>query len=246
MDEPHVRARLIVARCPDGSGEMALSREETSHARARRLKPGDPLALIDGTGAEARATWIGVSRGIGRVFVDEIRLVAAPGERIALLVAGLKLERLSWVTEKATELGVGSLTLVSTGRTQRDRASETTVERLTRVAQAAAKQCGSARWPAVSGPRDFAQVISEMRDCTRLFLDSRGSPFPDSLGPPLAILVGPEGGWTDEERAFARTKGWTPAALPAGPLRAETAAIAAVVLARAALARMSSNVKRKA
>jgi RsmE family RNA methyltransferase len=65
-------------------------------------------------------------------------------------------------------------------------------------------------------------------------LDPGGAPFPvELLGRSAALLVGPEGGWTDSERDRARGAGWVLTGLPAGTLRAETAAVAAVVLARA-------------
>jgi 16S rRNA (uracil1498-N3)-methyltransferase len=237
MDESDSRARLIVERCPDRQGETELSRSEATHARARRLRRGDGVTLIDGTGTEARGTLLRLSRESGWVFVEEIRQAPESRERIALFVAGLKRERLSWIAEKATELGAATLNIVSTDRTQPFRATPELARRLTRVAQEAAKQCGSARWPAVSGPCDFADVLSEEGDATRLILDPKAAAFPASLEAPLALLVGPEGGWTEKERTAAREKGWIGAALPAGLLRAETAAIAALVLARAALAR---------
>ena len=154
----------------------------------------------------------------------------------------MKRERLSWIAEKATELGAATLIIVSTDRTQPFRATPELARRLTRVAQEAAKQCGSARWPAVSGPRDFADVLSDEGHATRLILDPKAAAFPASLEAPLALLVGPEGGWTEKERTAAREKGWIGAALPAGLLRAETAAIGALVLARAALERRESGI----
>ncbi len=235
MDEPDSRTRLIVERCPNRQGETDLSRGEAAHARARRLQRGDPVVLIDGTGTEARGTLLRLSREGAGVMVEEIRHGPDSPKRIALFVAGLKRERLSWIAEKATELGASTLTVVATDRTQRFRATPELSQRLTRVAQEAAKQCSSARWPAISGPRDLEDVLSEEMDATRLVLDPKAPPFPSSLEAPLALLIGPEGGWTEKERAAAREKGWIGAALPAGLLRAETAAIAALVLARAAL-----------
>ena len=123
MDEPDSRARLIVERCPNRQGETELSRGEAAHARARRLQPGDPVVLIDGTGTEARGTLLRLSREGAGVFVEEIRHRPDSPERIALFVAGLKRERLSWIAEKATELGATTLTVVSTDRTQRFRVS---------------------------------------------------------------------------------------------------------------------------
>jgi 16S rRNA (uracil1498-N3)-methyltransferase len=104
------------------------------------------------------------------------------------------------------------------------------------VAREAAKQCEAARWPKFAGPIPFESALEEDPSFHRLFLDAGGERFPAKLEQrPAVLLVGPEGGWTEGERAGARSRGWAPAALPAGKLRAETAAIAALVLARAAL-----------
>lgn len=232
------RARLVVIPLP-GAGEAArLLPEEAAHARARRLSAGDSVALFDGSGRQAQAILTRLDRRGGEVRVEEVFEAADPGPPIGLSVAGLRGGRLAWIAEKATELSVSRLTIVASGRTQSFRASRGILERLDRVAREAAKQCEAARWPEIAGPVGFERALSEDPFSHRLFLDVEGEPFPAALpGRPVVLLVGPEGGWTDAERQAARARGWTLAALPAGKLRAETAAIAALVLARAALAR---------
>jgi 16S rRNA (uracil1498-N3)-methyltransferase len=236
MGMPLPRARLLIASLPAAGQKASLSKEEVSHARARRLRPGDPVVLFDGRGAEALGVVAVLGAGRAEVLVEEILPARGQDSGVALLVAGLRAGRLAWLAEKATELSADRLTLVSTERTQSFRATREIVQRLERVAREAAKQCEAARWPSISGPIPFAAVISEDPDSLRLFLDPEGEPFPSTLAArPVVLLVGPEGGWTAAERGAARAQGWTAAALPAGKLRAETAAIAAVVLARAAL-----------
>jgi 16S rRNA (uracil1498-N3)-methyltransferase len=237
MGESLPRARLVLERCPDAGQVAALSREQAAHARARRLVPGDLVTLVDGTGAQARGRLLKLSGSGGQVAIEEV-FAAAPEEiRIDLYVPGLKPERLSWIAEKATELGAGRLILVSAERTQSFRASPAGASRLARVARAAALQSERARWPEISGPEPLARVLSTADAGARLFLDFEGGLFPSRLSGPVSILVGPEGGWTAAERAAAAAAGWSPVTLPAGKLRAETAAIAAMVLARAAMAR---------
>ncbi|HEY3125286.1 MAG TPA: RsmE family RNA methyltransferase, partial [Thermoanaerobaculia bacterium] len=151
---------------------------------------------------------------------------------------GLRVERLAWLAEKATELFAESVTLVASARTQSFRGSAAVRERLDRVAREAAKQCESARWPRIDGPLPLERALSERPASHRLFLDTEGEVFPSELSArAVTLLVGPEGGWTPAERETASAQGWSLVALPAGNLRAETAAIAALVLARAALAR---------
>lgn len=237
MDEPLPRARFLVESCPAPGEIIWLAAEELSHARARRLSVGDAVILLDGSGREALGRFIELSRSGGRVAVERVVSSSDAGPVIDLLVSGVKLERLSWIAEKATELGVSRLVLIATARTQAHRAGHATLQRLSRVARQAAKQSESARWPVLEGPRALADALGAITHPNRLFLDLQGAPFPERLAGPAAIAVGPEGGWTESERAAAAAAGWLPTSLPAGKLRAETAAIAAVVLARAAFAR---------
>lgn len=222
---------------------MALSPEESVHARSRRLRVGDPIVLFDGSGGEAIGRLTAVSsKGKGaEVVVDEVRGAAelAPaGPPILLAVAAIRAERLAWVAEKAAELEVTTLVLVRSERTQAFRAGEVVRERLERLAREGAKQSGAMRWPVCEGPVSFAEALTARGDETRLILDASGEPFPASLADrPCALLVGPEGGWTEEEREAARRAGWRVVSLPAATLRTETSAVAAVVLARAALLR---------
>ena len=220
-----------------------LSPEEAAHARARRLVPGAPVTLVDGSGWAASGRLTRLDRGGAEVEVEAILPAAETGPQIALGVAAVRRERLSWIVEKATELGVFRISIVSSERTQAFRTSPDLVPRLTRVAREAAKQCESARWPSIEPPRALAEFLSEDRGRIRFLLDPAGDPFPIRIdSEPTALLVGPEGGWAPAEIQSARALGWSVVALPVGKLRAETAAIAAVVLARAALLRPASRV----
>jgi 16S rRNA (uracil1498-N3)-methyltransferase len=172
------------------------------------------------------------------VVVERIFEASRPDSGAALYVAGIRVERLSLIAEKATELGAARLVLVRAERTQAFRAAPALRQRLERVARAAAKQCGAARWPEISGPLETREALRQETAPRRFFLDPEGGAFPSSLsGGAAALAVGPEGGWSSSETKSARELGWILAALPAGRLRAETAAIAGLVLLRAAVAR---------
>jgi 16S rRNA (uracil1498-N3)-methyltransferase len=240
MDQPLPGARLIVDALPGAGAACRVEGEEAAHARARRVAAGDAVVLVDGSGREATGSVARIGRGFLDVDVEAVR--AAPpdaGSFIHLLVAAVRSERLSWIAEKATELGAARLTLVASERTQRFRASDALGPRLARVVREAAKQAEAARWPAIAGPVALAAALRDERASTRLFLDLGGEPFPSRLpAAPTALLVGPEGGWTDGELAAALAAGWVATSLAAGKLRAETAAVAALTLARTALARL--------
>lgn len=238
MDVRDARARLIVSALVLPGETLHLSRVEAAHARARRLAAGDPVLLSDGSGVEALAEIVRLSAVEAVVRVSEIVARQSRRTPVALFLAGLKPERLAWAVEKATELGAARVVIVRSGRTQSFRASAGLLPRLDRIARESSKQCGRADWPAVSGPADLERVLEEERSEHRLFLDADGDPFPRRLAAaPSALLVGPEGGWTDGEKSEASKRGWKVVALPAGKLRAETAAIAALTLFNAAVER---------
>lgn len=240
LDVRHARTRLIVKELQEAGQTLRLPPEEAAHARARRLAPGDTVVLLDGSGREATAEVLSTARAEVVLRVLELRRPDREENRISLFVAGLRAERLGWLVEKATELGAAQVVLVITRRTQSFRASGAVLPRLERVARAAAKQCGRSGWPTILGPVELERVLEEDTWANRLFLDPGGVRLPSRLARrPTALLVGPEGGWTDSERKDASDRGWTIAKLPAGKLRAETAAVAGLVMLRAALARDS-------
>jgi 16S rRNA (uracil1498-N3)-methyltransferase len=199
------------------------------------------VILVDGRGSEAAGRIARLSRDGVEVSVEGTAAGREPAGPVALLVAALRLERLSWIAEKATELGATRLVLLRTERTQAFRAAAAASGRLERVARAAAKQSGAASWPEISGPIPAAEAFAAETARLRLLLDASGAPFPVAAAPQAtAIAVGPEGGWTPAERDAARSAGWTPTRLPAATLRAETAAVAGLTLLRAARDRFES------
>jgi 16S rRNA (uracil1498-N3)-methyltransferase len=235
-----VPSRLIVGVLPAIGETVRLSPEETAHAHARRLRVGDSVLLSDGGGRSALSEVVRLSRGEMVARVLEIVSTAPASVPVCLYLAGLRPERLAWAVEKATELDAARVIVVASDRAQSFRASAGLLPRLDRVAREASKQCGRSDWPSVTGPVDLDRVIAEEESEHRLFLDFGGDRFPRRLTTgSAALLVGPEGGWTDSERSKASERGWKIVSLPAGRLRAETAAIAALTLLRAAMQRKS-------
>ena len=231
------RTRLIVAKIPAVGDTVQLTPEEGAHASARRLRVGDAVLLSDGSGRTAPSEIVRLSRNEVIARVTEIVAQPAGSVPVSLYLAGLRPERLAWAVEKATELGAARVVVVASDRTQSFRASAGLLPRLDRVARESSKQCGRPDWPAISGPVDLRSVLDAETARHRLFLDPEGGRFPRRIasGAASAILVGPEGGWTRAERERAAGSGWKSVALPAGLLRAETAAVAALVLLRSAM-----------
>ena len=232
------RPRFIVSSLPAEGGSANLSDEEAAHARARRLSVGDPVVLIDGSGAEADGEISLLGRSGAQVTVSTVRAAGEAGLEIWLGVAAVRSERLSWIAEKSGELGVARFALIRSGRTQFDRAGAAALSRLERLVREAAKQSGGTRWPRCEGPLDLGRALHDAPGAARFFVDFSGDAVPARLAArSAAILVGPEGGWTGPERDAARKAGWSVVGLPAATLRTETAAIAAVILVRAAMTR---------
>ncbi|MGZ8998982.1 MAG: 16S rRNA (uracil(1498)-N(3))-methyltransferase [Allosphingosinicella sp.] len=161
-----------------------------------------------------------------------------------LLFAPLKRGRIDWLVEKATELGVARLQPVMTRRTIVDRLN---LERLRAHAIEAAEQCERTALPELSEPEKLETLLAAWPQNRTLYFadETGGDPFSAPASGPAAILIGPEGGFTAEEREAIRA---LPQARPVslGPriLRAETAAIAAISLWMAAAGDWSSGHER--
>jgi 16S rRNA (uracil1498-N3)-methyltransferase len=234
-------ARFVIESLPAAGETCVLGRDKAAHARARRLSGGDEVVLVDGTGREAAGRVVSVGRERVTVVIDRVNPPEGSGDAeppVHLCVAAVRPERLAWIAEKATELGAASLLLVVSERTQRPRAGPNLVPRLRRVVAEAAEQSERSRWPRVEGPVAFDAALARVDAPQRFLLDPRGEPFPPELSPrSTALLVGPEGGWSDAEHDAAISAGWVAASLSTGKLRAETAAVAGLILARTALVR---------
>ena len=225
---PKSLPRLFV-RQPLGEGaRVALDAGQANYlGNVLRMKEGAALLLFDGSTGEWRAK-IADSGKKSMVLAVERRtrsLEAVPD--VALAFAPVKRTQTDWLVEKATELGVRSLQPVITRRTVVERVK---LERLQSIAIEAAEQCGRTLLPQIAEPMPLARLIEE-RGRTLYFADEQGGePAATAFAPgPATILTGPEGGFSEEERALIRAAPDT-RAISLGPriLRAETAALAAL------------------
>jgi 16S rRNA (uracil1498-N3)-methyltransferase len=192
-----------------------------------RLGEGAELLAFDGKSGE----WLAriAEAGKKRMTLSVERRTREPEAipNVWLAFAPVKRAQTDWLVEKATELGVARLIPVITRRTIAERVK---LERLEAISIEAAEQCGRTRLPAIEQPVPLAQVVKQS-ERTLYFADERGGePAASAFKPGAAtILTGPEGGFTEEERAAIRA---APHSVPVslGPriLRAETAALAAL------------------
>jgi 16S rRNA (uracil1498-N3)-methyltransferase len=168
--------------------------------------------------------------------------------KIILLPALIKFDRFEWIVEKATELGVAEIRPFEATRTERGLAQASVKRRgrWQKIAHEASQQSRRARLPLIAETVVFREALS-LDATVRLMLDEDsavpiGNCLPQAriVTDTVALLLGPEGGWTDEERTTAHEKGWLRCSLGATVLRAETAATAGIAVARAYWAGSSS------
>ena len=225
-----------------GDMVVVLASEEARHLRdVLRLKRGDDAFVFDGDGREYRCRVAEHGRECARLEIGEEVEAERPESplQLSLGLALLKGEKFDLAVQKTTELGVAHIIAVVTKFADvriRDAADgERRASRWKRIALEAAKQSGRARLPEVSGPTPFESFIESGHaagsDCRLFFSEREGRGLDEALGhchgelKRVAALVGPEGGWSDEEMAQARLSGWNIVTLGGRTLRAETAAI---------------------
>ena len=221
-------------------GETSLTGDEFSHAvNVLRLREGDEVVLLDGSGVEYDA----VVRRVGRHelvcgVVGSRPSDKEPRTRVRLLVGALKGDKTELVVQKATELGVAEIG-VFTSRYSSAYMNENKVQRLRKVAREAAKQCLRATVPTVEYCPDLAAALASCGAFPNKLFACEFAQKSDAdlraLCGACALAVGSEGGFSEEEFALARAAGFAGVTLGRRILRAETAAIAFTAVAMFAL-----------
>ena len=215
-----------------------------------RLRPGDSLALNDGCGTRYR---VEVTHVTSQVIVSRIiDRLTEPAPKTSPIVLGqslIKGDRMDWVIQKATELGVAGVALIhsthSVIKPNPERLDHQR-SRWERIARDAAQQ--SERWtlPTIADPVDLAEICRQYASAPlkgMLVERSNGPslsaiPLPSDRQRPIVLLIGPEGGWAPEEQRLAQEQSFLPLALGPRILRAETAAIAALSILQSRLDEM--------
>ncbi len=246
-DNPSVmRPRFYVPDLDPRVSTAALPADEARHlTRVMRLKEGDEIAVFDGRGHEFRARVAAAVRD--RVQVELMEPVnPAPEARVPLTLvqAVLKGDGMDGVVRDSTMMGVAAIDPIITARTigpLRALESGRARERWTRIAVSSAKQCRRATVPAIRQGHSFGEWLELDGPGLRLILvepsASAGTEqslhFLESHAPAsLSLLVGPEGGWTSDERQQAEAAGCVPVTLGSLTLRADATALAAIAIVR--------------
>ncbi len=205
------------------------------HVQVLRMQPGGVITLFNGQGGEYDAVIDRMGRSDVQVRIGEHRSVERETPRQVHLATGMPAnERMDWLVEKATELGVASIQPLMTGRTvlrvKGDRADRKTAH-WQGIAVAACEQCGLNRVPVIHDVMTFSQwAQAGHAEGQRLLLSLHpdSKPLAEVLGTqgPVTLLSGPEGGLEAQEEAAALAAGFAPVSLGPRILRAETAPLA--------------------
>jgi 16S rRNA (uracil1498-N3)-methyltransferase len=217
---------------PDLSGPTyTLPEDESKHAvRVLRLAAGDAVELVDGRGGVFQAVVADDNPKRCQLRVTREQQVARRPYFVHVAVAPTKnLDRMEWLVEKATEIGIDRLSFLRAARSER---RELKLDRLERIAVSALKQSGQAWLPQLDELSDYAAFV-RAAEPTTTFIAHLAEGERTSLaqvaaqGAGCCVLIGPEGDFTPEEIQLALDRGIRPVALGLTRLRTETAALAA-------------------
>jgi len=225
-----------MATCIAQVGRLPLRREEDHYlSRVLRLRPGDPLLVVDGCGRLWRA-----SRGEG-AWLEALQCqadmpVPPPAIRLCLALA-LPRREVELVWRMATELGIDRLQPLQAERCQIS-ARSTPQERWSAVVREATEQCERLWLPRLEATADAADWLSRPTEGLKLLATTRRQLLPDleqrledargEVPGMITLAIGPEGGWSPDEEDLAEACGWHPVSLGQTILRTTTAAVAGV------------------
>jgi 16S rRNA (uracil1498-N3)-methyltransferase len=235
-----LRRRFFVDEVRNGHAEIAG--DDARHlTRVLRVEAGQRYEISDN-----RAVYLAeieTARKEHVIFRTLEKLpVIEPPVRMILCAAIVKFDHFEWMIEKATELGVARIVPMISVRTERglDKAAPKRLERWRRIGLEASQQSRRAYLPEIDQPATWDDALSTAAAYRYALDENTNLPLPAAFPAErraedsVALLIGPEGGWTGEERSEFTAAGWAPVSLGPSILRAETAALAALAVLSAA------------
>jgi 16S rRNA (uracil1498-N3)-methyltransferase len=236
-----MRRRFFVDEVRNGHAEI-LGEDARHLTRVLRVEPGQRYEISDNRNVYLAEIETAHKERVLFRTLEPLESRDSP-LRVSLCAALIKFDHFEWMLEKATELGVAEIVPVESVRSERglERAAPKRLERWRRIALESSQQSRRARLPEIDDPVTLRDVLTH--PATHRFAldeDPSAAPmldaFPTERDPAatIALLIGPEGGWTSDERKEFVAAGWKPVSLGPTILRAETAAIAGLAVVNAA------------
>ncbi|RLA55765.1 MAG: 16S rRNA (uracil(1498)-N(3))-methyltransferase [Gammaproteobacteria bacterium] len=223
-----------------GNTRIALEPRPSAHiARALRMREGDKLTLFNGEGGEYLAAIAAIDKKkvVVTTGAHQARELES-GLHIHLGIAVSRGDRMDWMVQKATELGVGALTPLFTERTEVKLTGERAAKKIhhwQQIAISACEQCGRNRVPSIDALQDIGDWLASTVAERKFVLHHRADSIGGAGDKPasIALLVGPEGGLSDQEISAAEQAGFQSLRLGPRVLRTETAPLAAIAILQA-------------
>lgn len=233
--------RLFVTGDLASGARLSVSRDQANYlVNVLRLGDGGVIHVFNGRDGEWRARLRRDGRRDASLEIEQVLRPQADGPDLHYLFAPLKRARLDYMVQKATEMGAARLVPVLTRHNVAERVN---LDRMRANVVEAAEQCGILRVPEVAEPIAFSRLFEAWDPARRLVFCDEAAPIRDPIATlaavepgPLAVLIGPEGGFADAERAMLIERPFV-IRIALGPriMRADTAAVAALALVNAVL-----------
>ncbi len=235
---------------PWKTGDEVVLADDQAHqiSQVLRLRPQTLITLLDNNGWAYTVVLTEVNKRVvrGRV-TDRTPASGEPATYLTLYVGLLKADKFEWVLQKGTEIGVSCFVPLLTERSVVQTVSPTKQARWERILTEAAEQSGRGRIPQLRAPVPFSAALSALPPDTLALIPYEQEKTTTlrrvALSPPrpLALFIGPEGGWSEHEIALAQQHDAIPITLGPRILRAETAAVVAAALVLYELGEMSNE-----
>ena len=213
------------------NGIIQVTGEEHRHLAVARAEPGEPVEVFDGRGRVWLGVVVEVSKRHASIRVSGERQVPSRPIELILGLAWIQRSAFEFALEKAVEMGVNRIIPFAASRSNIARAERR--DRWQRLIVEAAKQSKRFHLPVLDPAMEFKDILQAPAASKIMFAERDGGSLKSALaGGPVLFLVGPEGGWTEDELKSAALAGFRAVSLGAGILRSETAAIVGASLIR--------------
>jgi 16S rRNA (uracil1498-N3)-methyltransferase len=226
-----MRIHRFLVDIPLSEHEGSIKDKELIHqlTRVLRLQKGDQIELFNKEGEEAKVLITEMDERWVDFMVMEKSKKEPETKRVVLAAAIVKRDNFEWIVQKATEIGVAEIIPLHTERSVKFGVQ---IHRLKRIVEEASEQCGRVSVPIVREPEEFMNILKESKEQEKYFVDMGGKNFIKAKkGDSMILFVGPEGGWSENERKAAKEAGCVTMSLGKTVLRSETAATVASYIA---------------